>query len=198
MPLEEIVDSLEGIDENYHDLYVKNDDGKFEINIDGLKSALAKERNTRKKLEKKTNDKDTQDPDLESLKNELQEANNTIKNMKVSSTLKNAALSAGVDADYVDDVISLTKSNFNLSEDGSVIHVDADGEPTGKSPDNFFNSNFKKSKPRFYTSSGRSGSGSQSSQSGNNPLTYDGKVQKAIQEKDVEALVHLKQNKIQN
>ena len=70
MALEEIIDSLEKVDEKYHDLYVENADGKFEVSIVGLKSALTKERLAKKELEKKLKVRDDNDgdPDIEELK----------------------------------------------------------------------------------------------------------------------------------
>ena len=53
MALEEIIDTLDGVDERYKDLYIEGEDGKFKIDLSGLKSALAKERTLRKTLEKK-------------------------------------------------------------------------------------------------------------------------------------------------
>jgi len=195
MALETLIDNLEGVEEKYQDLYVKNSDGKFEINIDGLKSTLAKERVARKKLEKQISTK--QDPDLDSveLQNQLKEAKSTINTMKITSKLKNIAITAGIDAEYVDDVITLTKGNFGLNEEGAVVIVDADGEPTEKSVENFFSNDFKKKKPRFYIGTGRTGGGSQPNLDGDLPLSHEGKIKKALAEKNLAALIHLKHNK---
>jgi len=195
MPLEEIVESLEGIDASYHDLYVKGEDGKFKIDVSGMKSALTKERNLRKQLEKKVKPVDDP-PDIEELKLQLEKANDTIKSININSKVKSVAITSGIDVDYVDDVITLTRSNFKLNETGEVIHVGADGEPTGKSVDSFFKEDFKKSKPRFYTSTGRQGSGGQPNLNGDGPLSPNGTINKAIEKKDVRSLVQLKQQKI--
>ena len=196
MPLEETVETLDKIDEKYHDLYVENDDGKFEINITGLKSALTKERKANKLLEKKLNKKSNDDPDVEALKLEIKTANSTIKNMKMLGKIKSAALSAGVEADCVDDVLTLTKGNFGINDEGQVVTVDADGEATGKSLSNYFNGEFKKNKPRYYSGSGKSGGGSQSNLNSDGTLSYSGKIGKAITDRDLTSLVQLKQGKI--
>ena len=196
MALEEVVESLEGIDERYHDLYVEGEDGKFSINIDGLKSALSKERNKRKSLEKKVNKNENSDVDID-LQAQLTEAQNTIKNMKINSILKSVALSSGIDADYVDDVITLTKGNFGLDEDGNVVIIDKDGEILDKSVDTYFKSDFKKSKPRYYVNSGKTGSGSNPNLGEPSNLSYQGKLQKAIENKDLSTLIHLKHNRRQ-
>jgi flagellar hook-basal body complex protein FliE len=196
MALEETVTSLEGIDEAFHDLYVEKD-GKFNIDISGLKSALTKERTTRKTLEKKLNTGNEEDPpDVEELKVQLKQANNSIKSMKVTSKVKNTALAAGVDADYVDDVITLTKGNFSLNSDGDVIMVDADGEPTGKSVSNFFKADFKKAKPRYYSGSGKQGSGAQQNLGNEGPLSFNGKLEKAKRVGNLQEMIRLKQSKI--
>lgn len=196
MPLNENVETLEGIDEAYHDLYVENAEGTFDINITGLKTALNKERATNKKLSKKLNVTLTPDPDAQELQNQLKEATSTIKNMKVGSKVKSAALKAGIDPDYVDDVISLTKGNFGLDDAGNVVMVDAEGDPTGQTLDRYFDAEFKKSKPRFYNSSGRQGSGIQPNINGDGPLSYKGKLQKAIAAKDTLEVIRLKNKKL--
>lgn len=194
MPLEEVVDSLEGIDEQYQDLYTKNQEGKYEINISGMKSALQKERDARKQYEKKLKDIDGSSQTDEELKKQLESAQSTIKDMKIESTLKNSAVQSGIDKDYVDDVVALTKNNFNIDEEGDVVRVDNKGNPTGKKVEDFFEIEFKKSKPRFYNNSGRKGGGA-SADVGDNLGTPEGELQKAKQSKDLNKLIKLKQNK---
>lgn len=194
MALEEVVDTLEAIDERYQDLYTKNDEGKFEINISGLKSALTKERETRRKYEKELKNMDNSDQTDEELKKQLESANSTIRNMKIDSVLRSRAVQSGIDKDYVDDVIALTKSNFGLDEDGHVVRVDKQGNPTGKKVEDFFDIEFKRNKPRFYNSSGKKGGGS-STNIGDDISTPDSELQKAKKNKDLNKLINLKQNK---
>jgi len=191
MPLEENVATLEGIDEAYHALYVENAEGTFDINITGLQSALTKERNARKKLEKQVSKKEPTTTD-EDLQNQLKEAQSTIKSMKVGGKVKSVALGAGVDPEYIDDVMSLTKGNFALDDTGSVVVVDADGVPTGQSIEKYFTTDYKKLKPRFYNSSGKSGSGSQGNLSSTDPLSYNGQLKKAIETKSTLDIIKLK------
>ena len=197
MPLEETVDTLEGIDEQYKDLYVEGEDGKFKIDISGLKSALTKERGLKKALEKKVAALNTGDePDIEQLRTELKTAKDTINNMTVRGKVKSSAIKAGIDPEYIDDVIILTQGNFKLDETGDIVVVGADGEATGKSVDNFFKNDFKRSKPRYFTGSGRNGSGSQGSDA--LPTSFDGRLNKAIKEGNFAEVVKLKQSKINN
>jgi hypothetical protein len=198
MALEEIVDSLDKVDSKYIDLYVENSDGKFEVNIAGLKSALNKERLAKKDLEKKLKDRskdEDSDPDVNDLKNELKTAKDMITNMKINSKLKNAAISAGVDPNYVDDVIQLTKGNFTIGDDGKIVSIDADGNQVNRSIDNFFKIDFRNSKPRFFLNSGKKGTGSHESEDGI-PLSFNGKIEKAIRSKNTTELIRLKQTKI--
>lgn len=194
MPLNEIVDNLDGIDEKYHDLYIENSDGKFEVNIDGLKSALNKERQLKKELEKKLKTNDSGDPDINELREELKTAKNAITNMEINGKIRNAAVSAGVDPDYVEDVIQLTKNNFTIGDNGNVINIDVDGNQTQKTVDHFFKNDFKRSKPRFFLNSGRKGGGAHDGDV--IPLSLEGKLDKAIKGKDVKTMIQLKQNKI--
>lgn len=198
MALEEILDNLDGLDEKYKDLYVENSDGKFEISIDGLKSALVKERAAKKELEKKVSSlskKDTPDPTIDELQLELKQAQTTINDMKIHSKMKSAALAAGVDPDYVDDVVQLTKGGFKIDGD-NVVGVDIDGSINNKTLDNFFKNEFKRNKPRFFVSSGRSGAGSHGSDDDGAPLSESGKIQKAIKDKNITELIKLKQSNI--
>ena len=197
MPLEETIDTLDGIDEKYKDLYVENEDGKFEINITGLKSALTKERGLKKALERKVAALNTGDePDIEALKTELKTARDTINNMNIRGAVKSAAIKAGVDPEYVDDVMILTQNNFKLDETGDIVMVDASGDPTGKTIDAFFKNDFKRSKPRYFVNTGRSGSGSHGSDV--LPTSYDGKLSKAIKDGNFAEVVKIKQSKINN
>lgn len=195
MALEENVASLEGIDEAYHDLYVENSEGTFDINISGLQSAIKKERLARKKLEKAVGKKQEPAATDEELQNQLKEAQSTIKSMKVGGKVKSVALGAGIDPEYIDDVMSLTKGNFALDDAGSVVVIDADGEPTGQTVEKYFKTDYKKLKPRFYNGSGKSGSGSQGDLGNADPLSYNGQVKKALETKDTLKLINLK-NKI--
>ena len=195
MPLEETVETLEGIDEKYVDLYVENEDGKFQIDISGLKSALVKERGLNKALKKKVADLDGGDePDVELLKTELNKAKDTINNMTIRGKVKSSAIKAGIDPEYVDDVITLTQGRFKLDETGDIVVVGDDGEASGKSVDSFFRNDFKRNKPRYFTGSGRTGSGSQGSDV--MPTSYDGRLNKAIKDGNMAEVIRLKQSKI--
>lgn len=195
MALEETIDTLDGIDEQYKDLYVEGSDGKFKIDISGLKSALTKERSLKKALEKKVAANSVGDePNTETLKNELKAAKDTIMNMTVKGTIKTAAIKAGVDPEYVDDVITLTHSKFKIDETGEMVMLDDNGESTGKNVDSFFLNDFKKSKPRYFVGSGKSGSGSHGSEP--LPTSFDGKLNKAIKDRNFAEVVKLKQSKL--
>ncbi len=195
MTLEETIDTLDGIDEQYKDLYVEGSDGKFKIDISGLKSALTKERSLKKALEKKVAANSVGDePNTETLKNELKAAKDTIMNMTVKGTIKTAAIKAGVDPEYVDDVITLTHSKFKIDETGEMVMLDDNGESTGKNVDSFFLNDFKKSKPRYFVGSGKSGSGSHGSEP--LPTSFDGKLNKAIKDRNFAEVVKLKQSKL--
>ena len=195
MALEETVDNLDGVDSKYKDLYVENSDGKFEVNISGLKSALTKERELKKAFEKKvTKLTNVPDPDTDELKTQLKTAVDKISDMSIRGKVKTAAIKAGIDPDYVDDVVLLTKGKFKEDDAGDIISVDSSGTPTGRNVEAFFKNDFKKSKPRYFVSSGRKGTGAQSSDI--LPTTFDGKLTKAIKAGDVSTLVKLKQSKL--
>jgi len=192
MPLETVVDNLEGVEDKYKDLYVENSDGKFEVNITGLKSALTKERGLKKDFETKYNKLNNVDtpPDVDALTLQLKTANDTITNMAIKGKIKTAALKAGVDKDYIDDIVTLTKGSFKVDDTGEITNKDGDTIDI----DGYFKNDFKKSKPRYYVSSGRKGSGAVGSDTA--PVSYDGKINKALKDRNVSEIVRLKQSKL--
>jgi hypothetical protein len=195
MPLDETVESLEGVDERYHGLYEQGEDGKFSLtDVSSLKSALQQERKIRKQLEKKSKADLDNIPDVAEMTVKLEEAQKTIKDMKVGSYMKDAALAAGVHPEYVDDVINLTKGSFGLSDDGKVVHLDADGEPSGLDAEKFFNSKFKQTKPIYYVNSGRKGTGAHQTFDGQ--PSAQGRIQKAIEAKDTRAFINETMSKV--
>jgi hypothetical protein len=90
-------------------------------------------------------------------------------NVALTDRVKTAALAAGVIPADVDDVVQLTRKQFELDETSlKVIVRDADGSPTGETLEQFFRESFKTKKPKFYVASvgtggGATGSGVQNS-----------------------------------
>lgn len=164
MPLNETVDSLDGVDERYHGLYVEKD-GKFEIDISGLQSALTKERDEKKLLQKEASDlrktlKSSKSADemVNDLKNQLEQRDAKIVDITMKNEIRKAALNNGISKDYVDDVVELTKGRFSMDGDRVVV-LDRNGDPTNSSLNTFFSGEFKKGKPRFYDGDRMEGSG---------------------------------------
>jgi hypothetical protein len=77
---------------------------------------------------------------------------------------RSAALEAGVIPEDIDDVLLLTKKFRSLDDDGKIVILDVDGDPTGKTLVEFYN-DYKEIKPKYYT--GYAGGGGASS--GNSP-----------------------------
>lgn len=134
MKLKAIVDSLDNVDEKYHDLYEERD-GKFHlVQIDGLvsdadvsrvKRALEQEKNSHK--ETKTKLKAIDGVDLDTLSEDLAEleafrANGKPEEAKVA--LAEAKRNAAALQRKVED---LTRENCELSASNGKLTADADG-----------------------------------------------------------------------
>lgn len=107
-------------------------------------------------------------------------AETKIRNMVIDTRVRSAALKAGVLADDLDDVVTLTRARFDLDDTEKVVVLDADGEPSMMSVEKFFAEEFKKAKPKFYAGSGASGSGADRSaalrNTGDQPLSATQKI----------------------
>lgn len=183
----EIVESLDNVPENERDSWTEVD-GKFQRDaevpdVNGLKSALAKEREAArlakenlakygdidpkkyaellKAQEESLPEKDRNENALKKLRSEI-DAIKQAGEQKVSSleaqlkkfhtdkVARSAAIKAGVNAEDLDDVLYLTERNRSLNENGDIIIIDNDGDPTGQSIDDFFSKDFKKAKPKYF------------------------------------------------
>tara|TARA_R110000851_G_scaffold317387_1_gene480866 strand:+ start:373 stop:1092 length:720 start_codon:yes stop_codon:yes gene_type:complete len=90
------------------------------------------------------------------------------KNYIISDQVTKAAIKAGVLKDSVEDVYTLTKGRFALDEGNKVSVVDGEGDITGASLNDFFNTEFKEAKPYMYGAVPIKGSGSSANQGKHN------------------------------
>lgn len=63
---------------------------------------------------------------------------------------RKAALDAGVIPEDIDDVLLITAKNRRLDEEGNIVVVDEDGDPTAKTLKEFYSKDFKELKPRYF------------------------------------------------
>ena len=61
-----------------------------------------------------------------------------------------AALAAGVIPGDIDDVLLLTAANRSLDDEGNIIVVDKDGDPLSKTLQEFYETDFKAAKPKYF------------------------------------------------
>jgi hypothetical protein len=201
MPLEETVDNLDNVDEKYHEIYVENADGKFEVST-GLRPALKKERDLKKaalqelKTVKKTLDgaKSTDDMVLE-LKEQVATRDAKLLDFTLTSELKQAALTAGIAKDCIDDVVAITKRKFQITDEGVKV-LDVDGNLTSSTPSTFFGGTFKKSSPRFYDGDKMEGTGILPHSGPGKPQTHDAIMSKAFADGDAKTLIQLETKKL--
>lgn len=200
MPLEETVDNLDNVDEQYHDLYIE-EDGKLVIGT-GLRPALKKERDLKKaalqelKTVKKTlaSTKSTDDMVLE-LNEQVAQRDAKLLDFTLTSELKQAALKQGVAADCVNDVVAITKGKFKMTDDGIKV-LDGDGNLTNSTPATFFGGTYKKSSPRFYDGDGKQGSGIFPHSGPGRPDNYNDTFRKAFKAGDAKTLIQLETSKL--
>lgn len=97
---------------------------------------------------------------------QLEAASKEIRHFKLAVPVRDAALKAGVLADDIDLVMMDTAKNFGLDDDGKVVVLDADGDPTETSLKEFFEKLYKQQRPKFYAATGAGGSGAGHNTSG--------------------------------
>lgn len=101
-------------------------------------------------------ERDTEKADFD---RRLQEKDALLKKYVLDNQVRNCALRSGVIPEDIDDVMVITGRYFKLAEDGSIQVLDDSGEITPKTIDDFFARDFKAKRPKFYSTSGASGSG---------------------------------------
>lgn len=99
----------------------------------------------------------------QSLESQIAELTRENKHFKLTVPLRDAALKAGVLADDLELVMLDTAKRFSLNEDGGIVVLDEDGDPTDITPQKFFDTLYREQRPKFYAASGASGSGAPSS-----------------------------------
>lgn len=94
-----------------------------------------------------------------------------LRTLRLDDKVKAAALKAGVFPEDVDDVLVITKRYFDLDETGKIVVIDDDGDPAGKTPEQWFGDVFKQRKPKFFRGSDASGSGARAGVGGDGGTT---------------------------
>lgn len=84
-----------------------------------------------------------------------------LKKVHLDREVRDAAIKGGVLAEDIDDVIVLTSPRFKMGEDGGIIVLGKDGQPSTDDPKAFFAKTYKDEKPRYYPRSGATGGGAQ-------------------------------------
>lgn len=111
------------------------------------------------------------------------------KNYILDDKIRRAVTKAGVFAEDVDDVLTLTRGRFALDDNFNVVVKDDSGNASETTIDAFFGEVFKKQKPKFYQGTNASGSGSPAGKgktaTNNNSgeLTSIQKIQMGLQKK---------------
>lgn len=151
---------VEGFDPGQVDEYLKamemvkegNGDEKLEKLNKQHQKQTAKLQTQIADLQKTITDKD----------GEVSQAKQDKDNFIIKTELMREAASSGVLKDCIEDVYVLNKHRFALN-DKAVEIIDDDGDFTGKTPREFFTTDYKEMKPNFYEATNMKGGGSKSS-----------------------------------
>jgi len=114
------------------------------------------EKQHKKALEKLTGEKTATETKAAELEKEL-------KHYKLTVPIREAAAKAGVLAEDMEVVLLDTAKYFSLNDEGKIVVLDKDGDPTDITVNKFFESLYKEQRPKFYAASGAAGSGAPSS-----------------------------------
>jgi hypothetical protein len=109
------------------------------------------EKQHKKALEKLVGEKTSTETKAADLEREL-------KHFKLTVPVRDAAAKAGVIAEDLDLVILDTQKRFALNDEGKIVVLDEDGDPTDITLAKFFEL-YKEQRPKFYAASGAGGSG---------------------------------------
>jgi hypothetical protein len=96
------------------------------------------------------------------LETRLSDLDKQVKHYKLTVPLRDIAAKAGVIAEDMDLVLLDTAKRFALNEDGDIVVLDEDGDPTDITPQKFFETLYRELRPKFYAASGAAGSGAPS------------------------------------
>lgn len=107
-------------------------------------------------LDKRTKEFEARETEYQT---KLEAATGQLTKFKLTDKVRAAALAAGVLADDIDDVLTLTSPRFRLGDKDQIIVLDKDGDESSLTLDKYFGEDFKNAKPKFYGASGAGGSG---------------------------------------
>lgn len=96
------------------------------------------------------------------LESRLTDLDKQVKHYKLTVPLRDIAAKAGVIAEDMDLVLLDTAKRFALNDDGEIVVLDEDGDPTDITPQKFFETLYREQRPKFYAASGAAGSGAPS------------------------------------
>jgi hypothetical protein len=113
------------------------------------------EKQTKKLADKHTTELTARDARIAELEKEN-------KHFKLTVPLREIALKAGVFPEDLSLAMLETSSRFALNDEGKIVVLDEDGDPSDITPQTFFEKLYKEQRPKFYAASGASGSGASS------------------------------------
>lgn len=91
----------------------------------------------------------------------LSEKDRLLNKLVLEQQIKSMAVTCGVKPSLVDDVaeLILARKLVQLSEDGSIVVMGADGSPSTDDLKTFFDKSFKADRPDYYAANGSAGGG---------------------------------------
>lgn len=90
------------------------------------------------------------DDEYAPIKSENEQLKGELRTIRLDDQVRKAALEAGIISEDIEDVLTLTRANFDLDAKNRVVVLDEDGDPSTVTLQKFFTDVFKKRKPKFY------------------------------------------------
>lgn len=116
------------------------------------------------------------DKKFKALTETVEQSESSKRDYILNDKVRRAIVKAGVFADDVEDVLTLTRNRFALNDKNEVVIKDESGVDTDLTLDNFFGESFKKSKPKFYQGANSGGSGTPAGGNKGNGKTNTGEL----------------------
>lgn len=94
---------------------------------------------------------------------EVQQWRQRHQDFALKTQLQTLALKAGVLVERLEDFVAVHRLRFQVDEDGELVVLDSDGEPSTTKPERFITDTLREQKPWYFQAVEQGGSGSQGS-----------------------------------
>ncbi|MHB1065597.1 MAG: hypothetical protein ACYC1Z_14095 [Georgenia sp.] len=103
----------------------------------------------------------------------LEAAQKELRTLKLTDKVRAAAIEGGVDPKRIEDALRLNADAFDLDDQGRVVVLDEDGDPSAITPEKYWAEKEKVRRPYLYAGTGASGSGAPVDKKGGGAAAQD-------------------------